>query len=54
MNFHGDGYAEYEMEYTGFRELSESKISLLSIRKGPWLKAKDLPAGLQNWLRYSW
>ena len=26
MNFHGgDGYAEYEMEYTGFRELSESE-----------------------------
>jgi|TARA_A100001011_G_scaffold247044_1_gene255289 polyhydroxybutyrate depolymerase len=26
MNFHGgEGYAEYEMEYTGFRELSESE-----------------------------
>jgi len=26
LNFHGgDGYAEYEMEYTGFRELSESE-----------------------------
>tara|TARA_B100001248_G_scaffold256541_1_gene237720 strand:- start:1435 stop:2250 length:816 start_codon:yes stop_codon:yes gene_type:complete len=26
MNFHGgDGYAQYEMEYTGFRELSETE-----------------------------
>ncbi len=35
INFHGgDGYAEYEMEYTGFRELSEEENFIVAYPQG--------------------